>query len=194
MKRFLGALVVAWLAVTTPAAAATVIIDFEEFTPGQEAPAQLGPLVAGGAYRIAAGLPSGLAAHGYVAPGSADAGLFLIGEFLFDSVDLLAPEGQDITFTFYNFDTEAGSAGSSFVFRPGMLDFETFLFPSVDFVPNFTMVTSSGDFYLDNLNGRLPVMSAVPEPAGWAMMIVGFGIIGTSLRRVYASRRIYQAT
>ena len=29
-----------------------------------------------------------------------------------------------------------------------------------------------------------PVESAVPEPAGWAAMVLGFGVIGYSLRRV----------
>ena len=31
--------------------------------------------------------------------------------------------------------------------------------------------------------GSLPVVSAVPEPATWAFMLVGFGAIGYSLRR-----------
>ena len=182
MKRLLSALAAAWLVLATPAAA-SVVIDFEGEAPGTEAPPVLGPLTAGGAFRIAGGLPSGAAAHGYVAPGSPDAGLFLIGDFLFDSVDLLGTGDQDITFTFYNFDVEAGALGTSIVFRPSEFSMQTFVFPMLDFIPNFTMVTSNQEFYLDNLTGRLPFVSAVPEPASWAMMILGFGVIGAALRR-----------
>lgn len=48
-------------------------------------------------------------------------------------------------------------------------------------------VTGHG-IQLDNLKvtGLVPV-SAVPEPATWAMMIAGFGLMGTALRRRRAS-------
>ena len=39
--------------------------------------------------------------------------------------------------------------------------------------------TTSVSFVLDNLT----IGNAVPEPATWAMMIVGFGLIGTTARR-----------
>lgn len=35
-----------------------------------------------------------------------------------------------------------------------------------------------------------PVATAVPEPATWAMMIAGFGIVGASLRRRTTARRL----
>jgi hypothetical protein len=39
--------------------------------------------------------------------------------------------------------------------------------------------SSGNSFELDNI----AVASAVPEPATWAMMIVGFGVAGGALRR-----------
>ncbi len=43
-----------------------------------------------------------------------------------------------------------------------------------------------------NYSAALPVasgmISAVPEPATWAMMIIGFGAIGAAMRRRAATR------
>ncbi|SNS08832.1 probable phosphoglycerate mutase [Sphingomonas laterariae] len=36
---------------------------------------------------------------------------------------------------------------------------------------------------------ELPVPAAVPEPAAWAMMLIGFGAIGTAMRTAQAQRR-----
>ena len=36
-------------------------------------------------------------------------------------------------------------------------------------------------------------IGAVPEPATWAMMLIGFGAIGVSMRRRHPSRKLYQA-
>ena len=35
---------------------------------------------------------------------------------------------------------------------------------------------------LDNINISAPLSSAVPEPATWAMMIIGFGAVGSMVR------------
>lgn len=41
-----------------------------------------------------------------------------------------------------------------------------------------------GNFTLDDISFG-PSVSAAPEPASWAMMILGFGVIGVALRRRY---------
>lgn len=54
---------------------------------------------------------------------------------------------------------------------------------------HFNVGTNSADNVgpvLDNV--RLDVSNPVPEPATWAMMIVGFGVVGASMRRRVAPR------
>jgi PEP-CTERM motif len=47
-----------------------------------------------------------------------------------------------------------------------------------------TFTTDGGDGYsVDYVSLLGTIGGAVPEPATWAMMLVGFGIVGTSLRR-----------
>ena len=46
--------------------------------------------------------------------------------------------------------------------------------------------TQSVSFVLDNLT----IGNAVPEPATWAMMIVGFGLIGAAARRRQSVRTV----
>lgn len=48
----------------------------------------------------------------------------------------------------------------------------------------FGSLNQNGAVRLDGYRGQLQALqSAVPEPATWAMMIVGFGLIGTAVRR-----------
>jgi hypothetical protein len=44
----------------------------------------------------------------------------------------------------------------------------------------FTLARVTSDFSGD---GTLTVTNAVPEPASWAMMIAGFGLVGAAMRR-----------
>ena len=37
--------------------------------------------------------------------------------------------------------------------------------------------------FLDNVSASVTPSGAVPEPATWAMLIAGFGLVGASLRR-----------
>jgi len=41
---------------------------------------------------------------------------------------------------------------------------------------------SSGFIQFDNINADLAVSAAVPEPATWAMLVLGFGVVGGTLR------------
>ncbi len=51
-------------------------------------------------------------------------------------------------------------------------------------------VMDSGNFEVaDLLNGGNPFRASVPEPASWAMLILGFGAIGTRLRRAARAPR-----
>lgn len=47
----------------------------------------------------------------------------------------------------------------------------------------FGSLNQNGEIHLGAYNGGLKVLSAVPEPATWAMMIVGFGLAGSMIRR-----------
>jgi hypothetical protein len=51
-------------------------------------------------------------------------------------------------------------------------------------IPAGTLPESNSSFYL----GVIPTTSAAPEPASWAMMIVGFGLVGAMLRGTRMTR------
>jgi hypothetical protein len=49
--------------------------------------------------------------------------------------------------------------------------------------------TTDGFFAIDNLTIAAPdALAAVPEPASWALMITGFGLIGAAQRRTRSTR------
>ena len=47
----------------------------------------------------------------------------------------------------------------------------------------FGSLNQNGEMHLGAYSGAMQVLSAVPEPATWAMMIVGFGLAGSLIRR-----------
>lgn len=55
----------------------------------------------------------------------------------------------------------------------------------------FASLTSRGEFHIPSgtsnftgdLSGFTPLQAAVPEPASWAMMVAGFGLVGGAMRR-----------
>lgn len=51
----------------------------------------------------------------------------------------------------------------------------------VDFNPATLRVSGSAD----------PVTPAVPEPATWAMLIIGFGVVGSALRTSRKAKRVF---
>lgn len=64
------------------------------------------------------------------------------------------------------------------VFTPANFGFQTHLNAgqTLDFI-----VDPAGSYFNDS-TGLAAVISAVPEPASWALMIVGFGLVGASIR------------
>ena len=52
---------------------------------------------------------------------------------------------------------------------------------------------SGSSVLADNFTFSSGNIGAVPEPATWAMMLIGFGAIGVSMRRRRPSRKLYQA-
>lgn len=72
---------------------------------------------------------------------------------------------------------ESGTLGNGTVFGPsGDIDRLTF---------DIFLPVTSGFIYLDNidLTPTIVATSGVPEPATWAVMLMGFGLIGATLRR-----------
>lgn len=81
-----------------------------------------------------------------------------------------------------------GTAGATFeAFNPALID--KVVFTTSGGVPHVGYYAGVGtQMSLDNLtiNGTLPgggSGSTVPEPAAWALMVAGFGLVGGSLRR-----------
>ena len=69
---------------------------------------------------------------------------------------------------------ETGALGNGTVIGPrGDIDRITF---------DIFLPLSSGFIFLDNIN-LSPTVAGVPEPTTWAVMLMGFGLIGATLRR-----------
>lgn len=56
----------------------------------------------------------------------------------------------------------------------------------------FDGIGGDGGFALDNVVLNSPMAAAVPEPGTWALMLVGFGAVGVSMRRRRSEREIAQ--
>ena len=193
------------LSAAAPAEAATTLIN-ENFTSG------LGVFTATGQVGINNGngyigccQTTGTAANmsnNFVAFGSNN---LASGTITSPTFDLLAGETYTLTF-------DAGALGQlglsemlTVTLGPAFVSFQLFTNDNLDTtfgpytviltVPNTQTATlsftSSGgtniDSIIDNValftTADLPVLSGVPEPASWAMMLLGFGAIGFAVRR-----------
>lgn len=87
---------------------------------------------------------------------------------------LIGTHRNQLISSFYDFDTIAG------------LQHLVLGFTDIKMIGFYPLQSGRG-FQLDNIAiGDLhepPPLSAIPEPATWAMMILGFGLIGQTLRR-----------
>lgn len=103
------------------------------------------------------------------------------GLFTFNGLDLTYAFNEQNSFFNGGLATFSFNGGTSTQTRSfdSLAGFQTFNFD----VANLSSVRVSADspFQIDNI--RLTSMAAIPEPGTWAMMLVGFGAIGVSMRR-----------
>lgn len=72
-------------------------------------------------------------------------------------------------------------------------DFQSVLANLDGLAINADWLTGEDDTILDNVVMGAPTLGGVPEPATWAMMLLGFGLIGTTLRRRSATNLVTAA-
>lgn len=91
--------------------------------------------------------------------------------------------------TFVGTRVRGGTVSFNFKLNPSVMDLTNVLLPgrfvglsSVEFVPtiNDNQGVNNFGFVVDNLVVKA---AAVPEPASWALMVSGFGLVGAMLRR-----------
>lgn len=115
--------------------------------------------------------------HSYV-PGTVVYRFAITGDAFYTSLDLNGAAGQTLTISF-----------NSDVFLPFVLDgdlgaFQTYGIPQGPAKFTSVAITSDSPFTIDNIVYDRPVgWGAVPEPGAWGLMITGFGLAGTALRR-----------
>lgn len=96
----------------------------------------------------------------------------LLGSFALQSVLQNAPGFSN---AYYGNPFGGGNGGEMYAF----FNFESdTAFNRIQLVQN-----GGGGFEFDNLTVGSTVVSTAPEPASWAMMLLGFGVIGVTLRR-----------
>jgi len=115
----------------------------------------------------------------------------------FNQFDFAALTGSSITSanTFFGFAYNSGGNGGVVAFEYSGSGPGTFIAPGNTFpVQGASFTSSSASQQMDALgalNNRAysinasahDVLGAVPEPSTWALMILGFGIVGSALRR-----------
>lgn len=111
------------------------------------------------------------------------------GNFLFNAIDLTDFSNglyrDPRRFYWFDFNTTSGATNEQLVIVDGAPGFQHITF---DYGPLTSLVikTASGywDFLqMDNVSVQELVPPSVPEPASWAMMLGGFGLIGGAMRR-----------
>ncbi len=100
---------------------------------------------------------------------------------LYNTLQFLRADGSAFmgsTFTGANFPPANGNQPADVTNRR-----ITFGFTRADAVTQVRFASGSNAFEFDDIG----ITAAVPEPASWAMLIVGFGLVGATLRRRHAS-------
>lgn len=108
------------------------------------------------------------------------------GAFDFNSVDLTdiynnhdGQLGGDVLFTFF----DGLSTTSQTVTIDANPGFQTFIFNRIGLVSVSFVATTTNEVQTDNFVLDASGPAAVPEPATWALMLSGFGLVGSALRR-----------
>jgi hypothetical protein len=107
--------------------------------------------------------------------------------FTLSSFDIASYFGQSFTATGFLGGQQVGSISGSL----GSLTTTSGFGASVDRVV-FDGIGGDGGFALDNIVLNSPMAAAVPEPGTWALMLFGFGGIGTALRRGRRQQKLLQ--
>ena len=105
------------------------------------------------------------------------------GKFDLTSIDL----GDVYNYAYggqVRFDFNGDSAGTEYVDLDNLVGLQTFTFNKTGLISfNYTPLTTTGAWIqADNVVMDLKQNGAVPEPASWAMMLGGFGLVGGALR------------
>ena len=119
----------------------------------------------------------------------------LFGDALPTDVGFVWARG-DGDFTFEFFDGAGGLLGSTSANLAGdgnLYDQHRFFGWTGDTGVGSFRITGPSSFQIDHIQFGQTTLQAVPEPATWAMMIVGFGAVGYSLRRRRTEMRLPEA-
>ena len=204
MKMVLTLLAAAAAAVSAPALAATTVLDFNGHsntiyeTPVVQSGFQLGN-VAGDEqhFHFIDSTQFGLASNGTsVLLNDRNTSIFLRAAngsaFSLSSVDVAAAFNNSpaTSLTISGFFNGLLTGSLTIANLGGFQTVATSGFLNVDRVV-FDGLGGGGGFELDNV--ALSAASAVPEPATWAMMLLGFGLIGASLRTRRRSANVVTA-
>lgn len=156
----------------TAAGAATVVVDFNDLTaPGFTGNFGVFASSVGGIAASVNGTPF-LAVPSNAGSGAADytPGAAIVS-FTFDWG---TPDSYN-TLSFFSGNTAVGPSYTGASLAPGTY---TFTFLATDNVTRVNFASTSAAFEIDNLS-----TTTVPEPAAWALMIVGFVMVGAASRR-----------
>ena len=115
---------------------------------------------------------------------AADAFKFNFGSYVFSLADdpLAMIQYNNGKFNGFVFNTTFNFEGSNYLFKlnGGCLTVQSVADPFGQ--PYINGYTNIGNQSLTNAATYVPATSAVPEPAAWALMLVGFGFVGGAMR------------